>query len=167
MPVTQAWRCAPKKAMNEDMLAIADSKEPLSDEEKVGRYLMAAGLKEDPTKKPKKKLGQGAWASNACIDAEAFGVRLGALQRDGGITVEELSAEHWALFAPKYEGKADKATDDEKDAILSACLKGVEKGGKKASKKVANEETESATPKKTSAKGKSAKTKANGKAAHV
>ncbi len=165
MPVTQAWRCAPKKAMNEDMLAIADAdaKSTLTPDEKVRGYLMAAGLVEDPNKKPKKKAGQGAWSANACIDAKAFGVLLGALQRDGAITIEGLTADHWALVASKYAGKADKATDDEKDAIVTACEAGVKEGGKKAPKKVAAPAKDE--PKKASAKKASAK--ANGKAAHA
>ncbi len=167
MPVTQAWRCAPKKAMNEDMLAIADAdaKSTLTPDEKVRGYLMAAGLVEDPNKKPKKKAGQGAWAANACIDAKAFGAVLGALQRDGAITIEDITADHWALIVPKYAGKADKATDDEKDAIVCACEAGIKEGSKKAAKKTATKEE----PKKASAKKASAKkaSAANGKAAHA
>lgn len=164
MPVTQAWRCAPKKALNEDMLGIADSKEPLTDDEKVNRYLMASGLKEDPNAKPKKKAGQGAWAANACIDAKAFGVVLGALQRDGALSIDDLTADHWALIVPKYAGKADKATDDEKDAIVTACEAGIKEGGKKAAKKAAPEPKDEP---KASAKKASAKKASNGKAAHA
>jgi hypothetical protein len=139
MPVTQAWRCAPKKALNEDMLGVADkdAKTPLTNEEKLDKYLIASSLKVDPNAKPKKKSGQGAWAANACIDAHAFGAVLGALQREGALTVDGLTADHWTLIVPKYAGKADKATDDEKDAIVTACNKGVTDGAKVAKKKEA------------------------------
>lgn len=167
MPVTQAWRCAPKKALNEDMLRIADAKTPLTDDEKLNGYLMASGLKEDPNARPKKKAGQGAWAANACIDAKAFGAVLGALQREGALTIDDLTADHWALIVPKYAGKADKATDDDKDAIATACHAGIKEGAKKAAKKVAPD----SEPKKASAakvgKAVAALQKKNGKAAHA
>ncbi len=163
--VLESWRSSPKKALNEDLLAIADAdaKEPLSAEEKADRYLMAIGAKVDPNAKPKKKAGQGAWSENACIDAKAFGVLLGNLARDGAIEVDGITADHWALVASKYAGKADKATEDEREAIAFACNEGIKLGKKKAPK-VAPKAEEEPAPKKSAAAKKSA---ANGKASHA
>lgn len=142
MPVTEAWRCAPKKALNEDMLKVADAdaKDPLSPKEKLDGYLMACGLKEDPNAKKKNKVGANAYIANSQEAARAFGVLLGNLERDGGIEILDLTGEHWAIFASKYAGKASKMNDDLKDAILTACLAGVAEGRKKAAKKAAKKE---------------------------
>jgi len=153
MPVTQAWRCAPKKALNEDMLAVADvdAKTPMTNEEKLEKYLIASNLIKDPNAKERKSAGQGKWAANACIDARAFGAILGALQREGALTIDGLTGDHWALIVPKYASKADKATDDDKDAIVTACNKGVAEGGKTARKKAEPKAEPKATAKKAAA----------------
>ncbi len=170
MPVTQAWRCAPKKAMNEDMLAVADvdAKTPLAPEEKLAKYLIASGVTLDPEAKPKKKVGQGAWAENACIDAKAFGALLGALDRIGAIEIIGVEPDWWAMIVPKYEGKADKATDDNKEAIVYAFNEGVKEGRKvpkaKESKPAAKGKSVPKAPEsKTSVKASAAKKKSAAK----
>ncbi len=163
MPVMQAWRCAPKKAMNEDMLAIADSKTPLTDSEKLEKYVAAIS----PPTKPVKIAGQKAFPRNACVDAENFGEVLGALQREGAISIEGLDSQHAFLVAAKYAGKAEtkQDTEDARDAIIAACLKGIDKGSKVAKRKKPTKEEIAAAQAKLDApaKERAAKKKASAK----
>lgn len=184
MTVVDAWRCAPTKALNVDMLAIcdADKEKPLTPEQKLRGYLIAAKVLKDPNAKEKKVVGGNAWKENAPKDARAFGFLLGTLERMGALTVDGITADHWDIVASKYASKASKATEDNKEAIAYACNQGIDEGRKvpKVDKapKATKEEVAAAkatldapgkerAAAKAGAKGKGGKAKSNGKGAHA
>ena len=131
MPVLHAWRISMGKARYDQMLEIADvdQKTPMNSDEKLSKFLIASKIIKNPEAPPKKRAGAGAWAENACLDAKIFGGILGALAVKGvvefGDEEEPISADEWALVAPKYASKGDVATEDNKDAIASACNVGI------------------------------------------
>lgn len=139
--VLDAWRKGTGlKATNEDLLTVAEAKgadgATLSTSEKAAAYLAVV---KPAVEKVKKKQGPGAWVANAATDAEAFGVLLGNLQRDGAIEVLQLEAKHCPTIAAKYAAKmvGDKFTEDMADQIATACDTGIRKGMKKAPKAAA------------------------------
>jgi ParB-like chromosome segregation protein Spo0J len=176
VPLLDAWRTEAKKGLftNDDILAIAEAKDAngvnLPQAEKAARYLAVVRPPVDGEGSDgKKDKGPGAWKGNAAKDAEAFGVLLGNLERDGAIEIHSIGSEHAATVAAKYAAKMlAKGTEDDLDMIAAACEKGIKRGRKKAvaaAPPAGQPVPTDATPPKVAAAMTARGKKANGKAA--
>lgn len=136
LSVLEAWRIEPRKeGITNDFLEDIARDAKLSPSEKAKAFVAKVNTKVAPVDGedgPKeKKRGKGVWLDNAKIDAEAFGVRLGNLMRDGALSDDySFEGKHCETVVPSYAKQLakDTTTEDMRDAIVAACEKGVKRG---------------------------------------